>query len=671
MKTIKKTTILLYLLVVNIVALAQQNTRPLLIAPEKPMAGETVTISYNPSGTTLEAKKDIFAVIYMYCDFKWVVKDLDLKKKNSDWTGSYILPQNCAFFAFKFKADKIWDTGKKMPYECMTIDKKTDKQLPGAYYAWGMLRNTTLQEEAPKYTDSSGLISDQEMLYWIEQERKYHPESHIKVFYSTLAVLKKMGKENVTEKIEKELKVISTFPNIDEQILMNIEKGYRSLLNDSKRADSVKQVILNKYPKGITARDKVIYHAVIIKDLDLLTKALNQLNADFPVDEFKNIHTRVTTNVYSHLYTAFTSDMWKQIFDHNSYKILDELLITAPLDVLNDYYYRLVDVPIIHNGPKKELYPHAKMIMDKIIAVSKDTSLGESYFYSPKEWEQHVVRLSYSAYYLQALLLKEIENYKEAYTYATKLENVIDDYAFTDLNELYVFLLDKNGKQAEIIPFIKNAAGYNKVSPRMIEILKKNYSNKHGNENGFDTYFHSLTLKEVIATQREEINASLIKKEIPPFKLESINGSIVDLAAQKGKIVVLDFWATWCAPCKAALPGMQMVVDKYKNDPNVALYFVDTDELAPNYRDAVKQFLKEKNYTLNVLFDAANPKTKALNDTYSRYSTIFNRSGIPWKIIIDKNGFVRWQVGGYNGSPSALADEISYVIELLKAEAVN
>ena len=130
---------------------------------------------------------------------------------------------------------------------------------------------------------------------------------------------------------------------------------------------------------------------------------------------------------------------------------------------------------------------------------------------------------------------------------------------------------------------------------------------------------------------------------------------------------MLDFWATWCAPCIAALEGMQMAVNKYKDDPHVHFYFVDTQDV-PGDKQGPSRVWKRKGYNFDemlVLFDNTTPGKKDMNLVYK---TMFHgTSGIPQKAIL-KNGRLRYRAEGYGGSPSGLEDEISAVIDILKSE---
>ena len=116
-----------------------------------------------------------------------------------------------------------------------------------------------------------------------------------------------------------------------------------------------------------------------------------------------------------------------------------------------------------------------------------------------------------------------------------------------------------------------------------------------------------------------------------------------------------------------AFPGMQMAVDKYAKDKEVEFYFIATQESGDKYKQKIKEYFAKNDFTFNVLYDNYNEKSQSANVVFSRFAKMFNDSGIPRKVIL-KDGVMRYTSGGYCGSPSKLADEISYVIELLKAE---
>lgn len=112
------------------------------------------------------------------------------------------------------------------------------------------------------------------------------------------------------------------------------------------------------------------------------------------------------------------------------------------------------------------------------------------------------------------------------------------------------------------------------------------------------------------------------------FTLVNLAGEKVSLADYKGKVVVLDFWATWCGPCRASFPKMQELVSKYKNK-NVEFFFIDVwEKMQPaETKKNVEKFIKDKNYSFNVLFDFKD-------EIVAKYKI----EGIPTKILIDKGG---------------------------------
>jgi len=124
----------------------------------------------------------------------------------------------------------------------------------------------------------------------------------------------------------------------------------------------------------------------------------------------------------------------------------------------------------------------------------------------------------------------------------------------------------------------------------------------------------------------EEGPHPLLGKPAPPFQLDLLDGGKVNLAAHKGKqIVILDFWATWCPPCRRGLPVLAKVSQAYK-DKGVVFYAVNLGEQPSK----IREFLKQAKLSLSVALD----KDGKVGDLYKV-------EGIPQTVIIGKDGTVQ------------------------------
>ena len=108
----------------------------------------------------------------------------------------------------------------------------------------------------------------------------------------------------------------------------------------------------------------------------------------------------------------------------------------------------------------------------------------------------------------------------------------------------------------------------------------------------------------------------------------------LDLARYKGKVVLVDFWASWCAPCKESFPWMQQILSRY-SDRGLVVVAINVDR----DRHLAEQFLSSQNPAFPIVFD---PQAKLAER--------FKVSGMPASFYVDRNGAVRFTHIGFRAS---------------------
>ena len=117
----------------------------------------------------------------------------------------------------------------------------------------------------------------------------------------------------------------------------------------------------------------------------------------------------------------------------------------------------------------------------------------------------------------------------------------------------------------------------------------------------------------------------------PDFTLRTLNGPNLRLAEQRGRVVMVNFWATWCGPCRQEMPQLDRLYQKYKSSGFVLLG-VNVDEDVRKATDVAAK--------LGVTFPV-------LLDTDKAVSKLYDLSTMPSTVIIDRDGKVRYLHRGY------------------------
>jgi len=136
-----------------------------------------------------------------------------------------------------------------------------------------------------------------------------------------------------------------------------------------------------------------------------------------------------------------------------------------------------------------------------------------------------------------------------------------------------------------------------------------------------------------ILSQKQRFTPVVAGNKAPDFTLPDLKGNPVSLNGFKGKVVFLNFWATWCKPCEEEMPSMQLLYNalKSQNQP-FEIVAVSIDSEGP---EVVQKFIERYNITFTVLHD----RKGRIKDTYKT-------TGVPETFIIDQRGIIAEKVWG-------------------------
>jgi peroxiredoxin len=148
-------------------------------------------------------------------------------------------------------------------------------------------------------------------------------------------------------------------------------------------------------------------------------------------------------------------------------------------------------------------------------------------------------------------------------------------------------------------------------------------------------FFTTLILLScfILKGQKDTTTYTKVGDRAPGFTCKTIDGKTIDISKLQGKIVMINFFATWCGPCNLELPVLQKNIwEKYKDNPDFVLVILGREHSEKEVQDYVKQ----KNYTMPF---APDPGRKIFK--------LYASQSIPRNVIIGKDGKIIFQSIGY------------------------
>jgi thiol-disulfide isomerase/thioredoxin len=224
--------------------------------------------------------------------------------------------------------------------------------------------------------------------------------------------------------------------------------------------------------------------------------------------------------------------------------------------------------------------------------------------------------------------------------------NVMDSLSKTNPNDSNILVLQSEGTQvlrsltdymkefiqksnspAAIYYVLSIAASKNAVPVQELDSLATQASNRFKGHTGLAAMKTAIAQAETSSQTQGQGGASWVNKEAPNLTMNDINGKPVSISDFKGKYVLVDFWASWCGPCRQENPNVVAAYNKYK-DKNFAILGVSLDQ----DKDSWVQAIKNDKLAWTQISDLKQWESAAVST--------YQIQGIPFNVLIDPAGKV-------------------------------
>lgn len=648
---------LLFLSIVLSVSLSL-NAQNVKFTPEKPSPGDKITINYELSESPLKEEKDIKGIAYLFKDDEDNIyaKELNLNREGNTIIAEIETDNQVKLLSVVFQTpdESTVDNNNKEGYFQEMYTSNKEEAIEGAY----------IEMAKALYSKSwiLGLDRDQERA--LEYTKKaFNRDASLKEDLDNLSMYSRLISKDDEAEMEalKSLASDMVKGNATHEEL-SFAHSVLTKAKEEEKAEALKEKILKKFPYGEMAQNEIIsrFHKTrgqSAEERAVVYHEFAALSEEHKDQEFREYY-------YDVLGYYMIIDVTTAYIQEGNWEMVDKYF--AKIDNKEGSYISVLLKPLLGDSLEAKVdqknLDRAAKILTPLVAESKAKiadpgASKESYetLFAAKQSLEDSYARNLKSY---AELHYKMGKYEDALKYQSKSIKLMkkDWLKSSDYERLAIYFEKVKGpKETEVLlaDLIKDGNASNKMKVRYKEL----YFENNTLETAFEKHMNMLE-EEANKEFRKEVEKKLIEQEAPTFALKNLEGEEISLEGLKGKIVILDFWATWCGPCKASFPAMKKAQDKLTAKYPVEFLFVNAWERVEDKAKSAGDYIKENNYPFNVPMD--------LDDkTIAAYKV----SGIPTKFIIGPDGKIRFKSVGFDGDEDKLIKELEMMIQIAQSKA--
>jgi len=601
------------------------------LKPAKPKAGEKITITYQPAAKDAQLKEAEAITAHVLIGYEKEqprLLELAMQKNKKLWQADFTLPgEKPLLLLYRFAAgNKIDDRGGTSWHSLVYAD---GKPVQGSHLTLA----TLLRQQ--EYVNFKIIGTPEQSREELEKERALYPNNAPANSLLWRLQLREKPGDSTRSAIKTTLERVYE-ANKDNEEAVAVLLNWFAQTDQAARAESIRNEWVTKNPKG-----KLALHQAMMK--------MGQQGD--PVQRISAIEQLLANEALTEEDRESLQNLLIEEYARND-RIDQASDFLAAMDKPNAHLYNTLAWPLIENN--RHLSQAVELARKGVELARRTGSDSKPSYLSQADWDN--IQKDALASILDTYGLGLFKTGKTAEAEAAYAEAyAINQGESTDINARLVESYVKNGKIDKAIEVAEACLNAAKADINLIQHYRAAWIKRNGSAAGFEAQ-----LKKLQDIGRKQAFTKLaegrINKPAPDFTLPALAGGMVTLSEQKGKVVVVDFWATWCGPCKMSFPFLQQVYERYQKNPNVLILALNTweRETGPQREQLVRRFIQENKYSFPVLFDANHVEK-------------YGVTGIPTKFIIDKQGQIAFQSIGFNGGEEMI-QEMTAEIDLLLAE---